>query len=210
MPRADYLMSVKAAVALHTGTHRVEELRAAQTLGEAGVPEAAFPALMDDLYRILTANTASLPPGKFFQKALHPKSDVTLSEFARDVSNLVAPCSDLNPGDDPTEADCRQWKIESFFCRVRIAVRNWANPDVLSPGDPQPTQTLGLLSPVTPFNTGACADLLAETARQQVFQPYQVTLANICHLLSATTTVEEFAAVLWNNHATGCSIIPFP
>ena len=201
------LAAVKAAAALHSSTATVADIKDDSSLASAGVGQDQYAGFKEDLYRMLTKGQLEQIALEVFTSNLKIKDKSTMSEIASAACGLTSPlpvCADVIPV--PDVDSCKDWMFSSFFCRVTRAVQKWADARAVPCDGITPDLTLGSLIPV--FNDTERTRLFQLTEHERVFQPltdgFRPPKAK---KVTADTTVQEYAKVLWDANPTPCSII---
>ncbi len=207
------LAAVKAAAALHSPIVGVSDASSKKTLAELGIPRQAWSAFAGDLHRLLTTANQQPPAREIFTERLQLRDDSTIQRIAEAASKLVAratECDELDPGQDPVQADCQVWLFRSYVCRVFRAIESWADPAAVPADGVSRGTTLGELVP--DLDTGQRKRLILVTNQQRVFRPYNVTASDPgSGLVTSETTARQYAQILWDRTPTPCSrILDFP
>lgn len=200
--------AVKAAVALNSNIVGVGDVTDDATLQSVGIKKIQLAGFKNDLHRLLTTGLAEPVALKKFSASLKIKTDSSVSEIAERARELIISipvCSTIRPI-PPTEAACQVWMTRGFFCRIRRAAQQWADPASIPDGGITPDLTLGSLVPN--FDDGERLRLVQATNHEDVFQPFTVQAADLgSGKVNAGITVHGYAKLLWDNNPTGCSII---
>jgi hypothetical protein len=207
LKRPSLLASVKASVALHSTTHRPDQLRASTVLREAGIDEQSLADVAKSLESI--AHSKGFESWKAGNLASSPNVslDMTLGEFASVALVEGLPCESFGFPNGPNPNECELWKFDSYFCRVKAAIEDWAaHPPV---GGVKADTKLGPLRP--PFNDASCSRLIQSIRDHDVFDPFDVAITDICGSLSGDTTALQLATTLWEAHPNHCKVhVSFP
>jgi hypothetical protein len=129
------------------------------------------------------------------------KGSEGLPDAGSPFSASHATTEQMATGSSPDPGQCVLWKQQQFRPRVWLAVAKWCGktPDVL-----RSNTQLGSLVPQ--WGIGAQNQLVMATNQQQVFAPFDSTMAAPNALLAADTTIAQWEAIVWTfqNPRTAC------
>jgi hypothetical protein len=204
LEQKEALLAVKGAMALNSpfvGIGDIEDDVSLESIGIAS--KTKLTRFTSDLHRIVRSEH-EFP---VYYDTFAARLQITGASTAAEIADLMVPlivvlpvCSTVDPV--PDKDSCRLWMKDAFFCRIRLAVTQWANPKAIPPGGV--TEDLTLESLVELFDDAALGNLVKATNNQNVFRPFNVTVKHFPGV-AGTTTVDGYAKILWEKNPTHCS-----